>query len=536
MSHPTAFATQQSQQTNSYPKWWLYRAACYLGGEGITFGEPIVPHLSKMYGKSSIDVDVVLTPHVDLVHDNLDIFADSSMDHIFIGPRLELLKEPEKKLREFTRKLRKGGHLVIAQKINNPDKQALFRFDSDNVRTMVGEIGRWKAKAAYEREGTLLQIYKKIDGKKGIEPASPPSARKRACICRYGAMGDMVIITPLIKALKADGFDVTMNISPYALPIIENNPHISNIVIQEREMIPNPELGPYWKEWENDYDRYINLSESLEGRFLKVEGRRDFYTTQEWRRKTGEHNYYDYTMRAGGYPDKTGQRGELFFTNAERRDADKFFSRLRGKFVIVWALNGSSHHKMYAQMEMVVGKWLDAHPSSVIITVGDRVAKMLEFKHSQLINKAGEWSVRESLIAAKLASLVIGPETMMTNVAGSLGTPTITLLSHSTHEALCKYWPNDYCLAPDIAAAPCYPCFQLHYSRESCPIKQAIDDKTGAVLAEAPACALDGISATRLLARMEEVHSKHFNAESDILNRGALRSVDPQSANYALQQ
>jgi len=518
MSLPTVFQGQQQSLYGGLAKWVLFRSACYLGGEGVSFGEPIVPHLAKMLGKSSINVDVVLTPHVDLVDDKLDIIRDGSLDHIFIGPRLEIVPEPEKKLREYVRKLKIGGHLVIAQKINNPDKKALVQFDSNSVRTMVGEVARWKAKDAYERDGVLLQIYRKIEGKKGVEAAKPRAA-KRACICRYGAMGDMVIITPLIRTLKEDGFEVTMNISPYALPILEHNPHVTNIVIQEREMIPNQELGAYWDEWKNDYDRYINLSESLEGRFLKVEGRRDFYTSQEWRRKTGEHNYYDYTMRAGGYPDKTGQRGELYFSNAERRGADKFFNKLKGKFIIVWALNGSSFHKVYSGIEVVIGKWLETHPDTIFITVGDRMAKLTEVNHPNLISMAGEWSVRDSMIAAcEYADLVIGPETMMTNVAGSMGIPTITLLSHSTHEALCKYWPKDYCLAPDVERAPCYPCFQLHYSRESCPIKQMVSEK-GELLAEAPACALDGIHFDRVLARIEEVYSQQFNPGCGIMDQ-----------------
>jgi hypothetical protein len=137
------------------------------------------------------------------------------------------------------------------------------------------------------------------------------------------------------------------------------------------------------------------------------------------------------------------------------------------------------------------------------------------------------------LIGAKYANLVLGPETMMTNAAGSMGTPVITLLSHSTHEALCKHWgSNDYCLAPENT--PCYPCFQLHYTRESCPSKQIISVETNEVLAEAPACALDGIKPERLITRMEEVYSAYYQqlaAKSGILNTDAsLGQVDTISA------
>jgi ADP-heptose:LPS heptosyltransferase len=501
-----------NQQPPRIPRWILYRSAAYLGGQGITFGDPIVPHAAKIHQKGSLNVDVMLTPEVDLIDNKLDCLADQRFNHLFIGPRLEMMENPPAMMKTLVGKLAPGGHLMIAQKLNN--KQARFYWDSQGVASMVADSGKWRAKATYERDGWLLQIYKKLYGKKGIDPATAVSAKKRACICRYGALGDMIMITPLIHQLADDGYEVTMNISPYAMPIIEHNPHVHNLVIQEREMIPNQELGPYWDEWKKDYERYINLSESLEGRYLKVEGRRDFYTTKEWRIKTGEHNYYDATMRFGGYPDAVGRRGELFFTNAEERNCQKALAQFRNKFLILWAMNGSSHHKIYPAMELVIEDFLLRHDNVHIVLVGDGVTK-LNYQHMRLHSKIGEWVVRDSLCAAKYANLVIGPETMMTNAAGSLGTPTITLLSHSTHEALCKHWgENDYCLAPEGIA--CYPCFQLHYTKESCPIQRMENVQTKEVIAEAPACAMSGIRPERLLARMEEVYGK-FKAKSDII-------------------
>lgn len=516
---PVTFNAQITTKWGGLPKWVLFRSACYLGGEGLTFGEPIVPHLAKMFGKSSIDIDVLVTPEVDFLDVNLTAFADGKMDHAFIGPRLELVEDPPKLIKEYAKKLAVGGHLVVALKIQNPEQNVRWHFHADEIDVMVTEAGKWQKKAEIIREGVALNIYKKLEGKKGILPIKPKSTKKRACIARYGALGDMIIITPLIHQLHEDGYEVTMNISPYALPIIEHNPYISNVVIQEKDMVPNLELGAYWDEWKGEYDKYINLSETLEGRFLKVEGRRDFYTPKEWRVKTGEHNYYEYTMRCGGYDFKPGTKGELYFTNAEERRAQQFFNQYRGKFVIIWALNGSSHHKCYPNLPTVAQEWLNRHEDSIIITVGDQMAKLLEFDHMRMVKMAGKWIVRESLIATKYANLIIGPETMMTNAAACFNTPKITMLSHSTHDALCKHWENDYCLAPDVEKAPCYPCFQLHYSKESCPIKQMVDFSVvpNSILAEAPACALDGISPERVLARMEEVYQNHFTSQKSLV-------------------
>lgn len=509
MSQPqlVQLASQLPHNSNNQPpripRWILYRSCAYLGGNGLTFGDPIVPHPAKTLNKGSLNIDVMLTPEVDLIDTSLGCLSDQKFEHLFIGPRLEMLDNPPSMVRTLAAKLAPHNHLVMAQRLDNRD--AKFHWNSDGIKQMVEQAGKWRLKTLIERDGWALHIYKKLYGKKGIDLPAPPSGKPRACIARYGALGDMIMITPLIHQLADDGFEVTMNISPYALPIIEHNPHISNIVLQEREMIPNPELGPYWKEWEGDYARYINLSESLEGRFLKVEGRRDFYTPKEWRIKTGEHNYYDATMRFGGYPTTTGRRGEFFFTTAEERDAQRTLAPYRNKFLVLWAVNGSSHHKIYPAMPIVIEDFLLAHQDAIIMLLGDASAKQTDYQHQRLINNCGQWTVRNSIIAAKYASLVIGPETMLTNAAGSLGTATITLLSHSTHEALCKHWgANDFCLAPEDT--PCYPCFQLHYTQESCPVLQMENAETNEVIARAPACALNGIKPERLLARMEEVY------------------------------
>ena len=100
---------------------------------------------------------------------------------------------------------------------------------------------------------------------------------------------------------------------------------------------------------------------------------------------------------------------------------------------------------------------------------------------------------------------------MVTNAAGCFDTPKITLLSHSSHENLCKYWKNDYCLEPDKTLAPCYPCHCLHYSRESCPIGTVEDTETGKELGRAPICPI-AILPVRVLARLEEVYQKHYKA------------------------
>lgn len=484
-------------------KFALYNSVCYLNGRGVSFGDPLIQPAGCTQKAYSVNMDVMKTSQTAVFDNDWKLFQDGSLDHVYLGPRLENMEDVPAFVKEAARKLRKGGHLVVHVNLGKTDG-GVVTFWPDGVQWMVREAGRWQLKMELQEGNQYLLIAKKLEGKHGLLPAKE-QPKKRACVLRYGALGDAIILTPLLRALKEDGYWVQLNLTTYCTAVLENNPFVDDVVVQERDSIPNLELNQYWDVWRPRYDKYINLCESLEGQLLKVEGRREFYTPKAWRHETCNVNYYDATMARGGYPELTGRCGELYFTKAEERDAEKFFGPLKDNFTILWALNGSSHHKVYPMMESVLVEWFQTHPDARVITVGDHMARLLEFEHPQVIQKAGQWKIRESLIAAKYVDLVVGPETAITNASGCFPTPKIVFLSHSTKENLTKYFENDYSLEPDESIAPCWPCHQLHYTKESCVIGRATEN--GRTLAEVPICAM-GVKAERLMARLDEVYNK----------------------------
>jgi ADP-heptose:LPS heptosyltransferase len=494
--------------------WVRYRSIGYLTGRGLAFGvgDDIFPRVAIAPGKFSLNVDILPNPNISVCDGRLDIFADQVFDHIVLGPNLGCTPSPGRFFSEMTQRLKQGGHVVMYFKKNiEPTPFTKFSFGEQSIMELLGQAGAWRLKYQETRGDDMLLVAKKVAGAKGTILPIKPKAPKRACIVRYGALGDMVMITPLIKKLHEDGYEVTMNITPYAAPIIENNPYVSNIVYQEREAIPNRDLGGYWAEWAKEYDKYINLSESIEGRLLKVEGRKDFHTTKSFREAAcGSTNYYDWTMKLGGYPSSTGTRGELFFSPQERREAARAKKELDGKFVIGWGMNGSSHHKVYPLTEPVLVDFLDRHPDAVAYLLGGPEAQKYEFDHPQAMKTCGQWDLRKTLaFIALVADCMVGPESMAMNVAACTDVPKITFLSHSNHENLCKYWTHDYCLAPDQAIAACYPCHQLHYTLESCPLAEMRDNETKQVIANGPVCAMGAINGQRVVDRLNEVYTRH---------------------------
>lgn len=470
----------------------------------------LLPKAAQDLGRYGIECDVVRDAVVDCCDKDFSIFAAQSVDFAFLGKRLDIMPNPQETIRDAASKIRIGGHLTI-HVTKESIAEGAFPFTVGNMTAMVGKAGAWQAKDCYERNGEILATFKRLPGAKGVS-SKRLQPGPRALICRYGALGDSIQLTPMIRALHEDGYKVTMNITPYAAGLLEHNPFISNVIIQEKDAIPNPDLGGYWEEWKGDYDRVINLSESIEGRLLFVEGRKEFYTSKAFRNKVANKNYHDFHMELAGYSHRSNLRPELFFTKAEERTMQKLFSHWHGKFVILWAINGSSHHKVYPLMEPVMRDWLDRNPDAVLVTLGDKQAKLAEFEHPQVVKAADEWSVREVALATKYASVVVGPETFLLNAASCFNTPKITFLSHSAHHNLCSHWTNDYCLEPDPAMAPCFPCNMLHYLKDSCPQTSIFDGEQ--LLTTGPTCAMGAISGERVQARLDEVKRKHFGKPS----------------------
>lgn len=500
---------QERAGLSALSTWVRHRVVGYFTGRGIIFGADaeLFPRKAVAGGKFAIYGDIASTPVVSFCEDNMDTLANKMFDYVFIGRRLGVLgREPKDVLREATRKLKLGGHLVLFVPMDEVGKCANWSFTPESLEGIVAGVGSWIKKDCFVREGYILQVYKYAGDGQGVT-LRKSSGKPRACVVRYGAMGDMIMVSPLIKRLHEDGYEVTLNISPYSAPIAKNNPYVSNVILQERDAIPNHTLGEYWKEWQGDYDKYINLSESIEGTMLKVEGRRDFFTSKAWREERCGRNYFDYTMERGGYPDAVGLRGELYFTREELKEAQWFRGKYAGKKMILWALNGSSFHKKYGLFQPVMKDFLDKHSDVVMVTVGDERAKEFELDHPRAIKAAAVWPIRTSLCMTQFVDVVVGPESVVTNAAGCYDTPKITLLSHSTHENLCKYWVNDFCLAPNKEIAQCYPCHQLHYNELSCPVVEIVDDDNGKVHAKGPVCAMGAIEGDRLQARLEEVLS-----------------------------
>jgi ADP-heptose:LPS heptosyltransferase len=426
--------------------------------------------------------------------DDLSMFADESMDFVFSSHTLEHMADVEKTLREWWRVVKPGGHLVlylphkdfypnIGQPGANPDhKHDFVPTDISTVMSRIRGLGSWEILVNEERneddEYSFFQVYQKALINDGVCGDISPGGckRKTACVVRYGGFGDMLQTAVVLPQLKAQGFHVTVMTTPKGADILKCDPNVDDFYLQDTDQVPNEELPLFWSEQAKRFDRFVNLSESIEGTLLAMAGRANHTWPHEVRKKRLNQNYHEWTAELAGVPFKPCR---LFYPTHEEMIVAE--GRIHAEnFNIVWALAGSSLHKFYPHQDAVIARILVEMPEARLFLMGDDACRLLEQgweNEPRVCCLSGKMSIRDTLTLAVKSDLVIGPETGVLNAVGMDHQPhKILFLSHSSANNLSKHWINVQALKP--VDCQCHPCHQLHYTNEFC----ITNEETGAAL------------------------------------------------------
>ena len=289
------------------------------------------------------------------------------------------------------------------------------------------------------------------------------------CVIRYGAFGDTIQASSVFPALKEQGHTVCFNTTERGYNIVKNNPYLDAVLVQKKDQVPNEKLDDYWNRMESHFKKVVNLSETVERSLLCLKESRPVEWNTAFRDLVMSVDYLEGTHAVAGvqgYP----YRPFFYPSNHEDKWAKQFRAELGGKNkVILYALSGSSLHKVWPHMDKIFARLMVSYDNVKIVTVGDNLCKILEYpweNESRVIRRSGKWSIRQTLSFVPYADMVIGPETGVMNAASFLDMPKILILSHSSPKNIGGNWKNTTCLIPD--GCECYPCHMLHYSWKSC--------------------------------------------------------------------
>jgi ADP-heptose:LPS heptosyltransferase/SAM-dependent methyltransferase len=460
------------------------------------------PHFIGVDNKKDTELfGIAMRPELTVDVTNLqDSIQDESVDAIFSSHLLEHIEDYRAALASWWACIKPGGHLVlylphrdlypnIGQPHANPDhKHDFVPEDITMAMATVGNPAGWDLLVSEVRdqgtEYSFLQVYRKRADNTQVLSYRAPRPAKTACVVRYGGFGDMLQAANVLPALKRQGYHVTVMTTPKGQDILKEDPFVDAWFIQDGDQVPNDELGAFWKVQAGRFDKFVNLSESVEGTLLAYPGRSNHAWPASVRRKhLGTVNYLEFVNDLAELPYRSESR---FYPSREESAAvDRFTSKVRRRaagvegmagpvaappvFTIMFALAGSSIHKMYPHMDTVIAKVLAMAPNAVFVLVGDEVCRMLESgweDNPRVWCTSGKLGIRETLALAQAMDCVLGPETGVLNAVAFEPMAKVCILSHSSKDNLTKHWVNTDAIEPSTA---CFPCHQLHHDRTFCP-------------------------------------------------------------------
>ena len=292
---------------------------------------------------------------------------------------------------------------------------------------------------------------------------------KSVCVQRYGGFGDMLQVSSVLPGLKEQGYQVTVNVTEIGLEMLRNDPFIDVAFVQKTDQVPNHELGLYWTKLSKCFDKFIMLSESVEGALLALPGRRESAWHPEFRRMImGTVDYMEATHAIAEVP--LPPKTKFYPNSVEKSWAKQQRKKLGGKnFVILWTLSGSSVHKTWPHLDLILARLLCSYENVKVVLVGDALCQMLEAqweKEERVLCKSGKWSIRQTLAFAKRCDMVVGPETGVMNSVSMGEMFKLLMLSHSSKNNIGGNWVNTIALTPH--ETPCYPCHILHGGFDLC--------------------------------------------------------------------
>jgi hypothetical protein len=244
----------------------------------------------------------------------------------------------------------------------------------------------------------LLVMRKRGPSSRGPCAYGCPKPEKTVCVVRYGGFGDMIQTAAILPALKREGFHVTVMTTPKGQDILRDDPHVDAWFIQDDDQVPNTWLGDFWRAQAKRFDRFVNLSESIEGTLLAIPGRANHSWPEATRRRLMSGvNYAEWTAELAGvefapdgkfYPsiDEAAQTQRYLAHVKERvahaprheprnsaqqimglaptfRKAPSSVPVIQPVFNVMWCLAGSSVHKFYPHQDAVMAKILLEMPA-----------------------------------------------------------------------------------------------------------------------------------------------------------------------------
>lgn len=304
----------------------------------------------------------------------------------------------------------------------------------------------------------------------------------RALIVRPGhALGDAIFTTPIPRLAAEKGYDVDIACEESCRPIFANNPHIHDFI--EVPQLHNPKMREFVEGFGKILERYDTVLHA----HGYVEVGLMYRTDTCWgsipvgaqRREIAKgKNYMDEILANLGFEER-GLKPEFYFTPEEETEMTEMREHLNSldQKLILWQWDGSTQSKILVWGPTYLDATLRKYPKSIHYIFTQDANLKAQIPNDKRVIDGFEASVpvRDSIKLCRIADLVIGPESFLTNAAGAFDTPEILFFSHSAPENLSKYYENCFNVIP-LPQVTCHPCYliQINFQHIYDPLKRGV--------------------------------------------------------------
>ncbi|MDE0396930.1 MAG: glycosyltransferase family 9 protein [Candidatus Poribacteria bacterium] len=304
-------------------------------------------------------------------------------------------------------------------------------------------------------------------------------ASHKILLIRLSSLGDIVLTTPAIRAVRAHFPDayIAMLVAKQSAEILRENPHLDEIITFNR-LAKDKDTGEMLRIIRHLRARKFTLTIDLQRKFrtemlmyfsgaAERIGKGRFCTVRvpEQGNKHATTHYFD-LLHAAGIPAED-QKLELFFAESERlAAAQRFDAAGVNKGALTVGLFPGAGWKLREWMPerfAAIGDRLVEHfNANVLIFGGPKEAELVQavanLMNAHAIPFAGNLQVRELAACLKKCDLFLTNDTGPMHIAAAVGTPTVSLFGPGNH---IRFQPLGTLHQTIRHAVPCSPCKQF---------------------------------------------------------------------------
>lgn len=306
---------------------------------------------------------------------------------------------------------------------------------------------------------------------------------QKILIIRFSSIGDIVLTTPLLRALKEQKPDIEIHYitkKVYA-PVLENNPHIDQLILLEDKL---SSLFPQLKK--QKYDFIVDLHNNLRSLRIKAVLKRpyeslDKLNRQKWLlvRFKKDHmpsvhiveRYFKTLERLGV---KNDGKGLEYYSGLEQEKNIKGIEEsIKDNFAVI-VIGGTYYTKQIPEEKF---DDLLARFSLPLVLLGgpddQKQAQKIAQKYPQQVhNLTGKTSLNESAEIIRRSQFVVTSDTGLMHMAAAYQKKTYSVWGNTVPEfGMVPYMPEnpENSVILEVKNLPCRPCSKLGYN--NCPKK-----------------------------------------------------------------